>query len=217
MTPAIIFDFDGTIGETIPLALHAMRHAYKDLGLRPPSIKTLEANFGPTELGLLMRLTPERADKLFALYLAEYERAHEELSPRPFSGIRELVKNLKAHDALTAIVTGKSRESAEISLKHYGLSGLFDIVETGGLEGTVKPQKIKKILESWNFSPAATYYIGDSVQDIIDSKKAGVVPLAAAWSELADADTLAKHSPAEIFKSVDGFSSWLAERGFLPH
>ena len=216
MTPAIIFDFDGTIGETIPLALHAMRTAYKELNLRPPSVETLEANFGPTELGLLKRLSPEHADKLFALYLKEYERAHEKYSPRPFIGIRDTLRNLKKNGALAAVVTGKCRESAEISLKHYGLNEFFDTVETGGLEGTIKPEKIAKILTEWNFSPSNTYYIGDSVQDIIDSKKAGVVPLAAAWSELANADALAKHSPAEIFKSVEGFSSWLIERGFLP-
>ena len=52
MTPSIIFDFDGTIGETIPLALHALRKAYESMSLKPPSAELLTANFGPCELGL---------------------------------------------------------------------------------------------------------------------------------------------------------------------
>ena len=107
-------------------------------------------------------------------------------------------------------------DSAEISLEFYDLKDSFDIVEAGGLQGSIKPEKIEKILNIWGVQPQNTYYIGDSVMDIDDSRKAGVIPLSAAWSELADIDALARKNPEEIFRSVDGFAFWLHERGFLP-
>lgn len=216
MTPSIIFDFDGTIGETIPLALHALRKAYESMSLKPPSAELLTANFGPCELGLLRRLSPDLGDELYARYIDEYKRSHAEFSPAPFPGIRDLLRDLKSHGIPTAIVTGKSMDSAEISLEFYDLKDSFDIVEAGGLQGSIKPEKIEKILNIWGAQPQNTYYIGDSVMDIDDSRKAGVIPLSAAWSELADIDALARKNPEEIFRSVDGFAFWLHERGFLP-
>ena len=40
MKNAIIFDFDGTIAETIPLSLAAIRAAYADNGLPPEQTAT---------------------------------------------------------------------------------------------------------------------------------------------------------------------------------
>ena len=50
MNKAIIFDFDGTIAETIPLTLQAIRAAYADNSLPVPTEETIVSNFGANEL-----------------------------------------------------------------------------------------------------------------------------------------------------------------------
>jgi len=215
MNSAFIFDFDGTLGETIPLALAAMREAYVRNGLVPPTIEHLVAHFGPTEHGLLKKLHPELGDKLFADYLAAYETLHPQISPAPFTGLPEILKRLKAAGIPAGIVTGKSAESLKISLNAYGIAPYFSELEGGGPIGSIKPEKIEKILGRWNMAADKVFYVGDSDQDIRDARKAGVKMLAAQWSKhSAPIDVVRALKPDEIFPTVSSFSSWLDVSGF---
>ena len=110
MKKGFIFDFDGTLGETVDLVLAAFDSAYADLGLVMPPRDEIIANFGPTELGLLRRLSPAHGDELFARYLVHYSRLHSKYSPAPFLGIADVLKMLFDRGLLLGIVTGKARE-----------------------------------------------------------------------------------------------------------
>jgi phosphoglycolate phosphatase/pyrophosphatase PpaX len=105
-------------------------------------------------------------------------------------------------------VTGKGAESAAISLRLFELTQHFDIVESGSPAGSVKPEAIRRIVETWGFDPARVAYIGDAPNDVSEARAAGVVPLAAAWADLADRDALDARGPVATFGSVDEFSDW---------
>jgi len=205
---AFIFDFDGTIAETIPLAIEAFRHAYADLNLPLPSEARIKAHFGPIESGLLHKLNPENSAALFALYLKNFSKIIDQKKAQAFPHIKETLVALKSAGRRLAVVTGKSRESADISIEKYSLQGLFEYVECGGETGSVKPQKIRKVLSCWDVSAQDVFYIGDSPQDIIDSRECGVIPVAAAWSRVTDAEALRALSPFKLFDDTGAFAAW---------
>jgi len=149
MKTAFIFDFDGTIGETIPLVLSAIESAYADMGLTAPSREVIQSNFGPNERGLCQRLFPdskEKAETLYQRYLFHYEAQHDKFSPRPFTGIRVALKTLSENRIPIGIVTGKGDDSAKISLLKYDIVDLFSVIECGSERGAIKPEKIKAVL-----------------------------------------------------------------------
>lgn len=214
MKTAFIFDFDGTIGETIPLVLSAIESAYADMGLTAPSREVIQSNFGPNERGLCQRLFPdskEKAETLYQRYLFHYEAQHDKFSPRPFTGIRVALKTLSENRIPIAIVTGKGDDSAKISLSKYDIVDLFSVIECGSERGAIKPEKIKAVLDAWKTTPEQTrvYYVGDAVSDVYDSLEAGVIPVSAGWSDLADVSALKKTPTTKIFDSVLDFRNWI--------
>lgn len=213
MKKGFIFDFDGTLGETVDLVLAAFDSAYADLGLVMPPRDEIIANFGPTELGLLRWLSPAHGDELFARYLVHYSRLHSKYSPAPFLGIADVLKMLFDRGLLLGIVTGKARETAELSLKKYGIFDYFSVVECGDERGAVKPVKIRNVLNTWKVTPqnAEIYYLGDIERDACDAKESGITPLAAAWSDFADVAALEKSPAKAVFRSVAEFKAWVEE------
>ncbi len=200
---AFIFDFDGTLAETFPMICHAILTAYKNLGVEPPSTEVVYANFGPSELGLLKRVTPQHAQEIFDEYIRLNKEIIAKEGMRPFNGIREVLEELVKRGMKLALITGKSKESLYLTLDAIGLSEYFSILKWGEESGSVKPKCLREVLEELKISPEQAYYIGDSPQDILDCREVGVEVLSAAWADCADVKKLEKLSPKAILKNVN--------------
>lgn len=210
MENAFIFDFDGTIAETIPLSLAAIRAAYADNGLPEPSKREVVSNFGANELGMFAKMTPERAENLFESYVNQYRALHAKYSPEPFDGIGGILRKIKGAGWKLGLVTGKHPRTAEASLGFYGIRDMFDGIRCGGLNGSVKPENISSLLREWGADPKRTWYVGDVAQDVLDARAAGIRPLCAAWAKtkLSDQAELEALRPEAIFGSVGEFEAW---------
>jgi phosphoglycolate phosphatase-like HAD superfamily hydrolase len=66
------------------------------------------------------------------------------------------------------------------------------------------------VVAGWGVDPATVVSIGDVPGDVTAGRIAGVVPVAAAWSPLADPAALTAAEPDAIFDEVTDFASWLA-------
>jgi pyrophosphatase PpaX len=204
----VIFDLDGTLANTLPVCWAGFRRALHEYTGRIYTNEEITALFGPSEEGSFRQVVPERAGDALELYLQEYERVHAEIRS-PFPGILNALQFLKESDLRTAIVTGKGPRSAAISLRMLGLASNFDIVEAGSPEGVIKPQAIGKVLERWQLPAAQVAYVGDALSDVTSARKAGVIPLAAAWAETADYEALRAMEPEETFRTVEAFIAWV--------
>ena len=113
MDKAFVFDMDGTLGETVPLAIEAVKAAYRRLNLPVPSDGDIVSHFGPTEKGLFQMMDEKNCGMLYAEYLKAYAALHGVYAPKPFSGIEDVLKKISSAGIRLGIVTGKSRDSAK--------------------------------------------------------------------------------------------------------
>ena len=134
MLKGVIFDLDGTLGDTLQLCIDSFREAVAPAIGRRLTDEEIVARFGPTEEGMVRALVPERADEYVEGYLRHYEAGHE-ACPAPFDGIPELLAELKEAGMRLGLVTGKGARSTRITLRRFGLDGAFEIVETGSEGG----------------------------------------------------------------------------------
>ena len=205
----IIFDLDGTIGNTLPLCIQAFRQSIEPLALKTLSDKDIIATFGPSEEGTIQTLVPEHYQQGIVNYLQFYESLHD-LCPAPFPGIAQLLQELRSKNIRIAMVTGKGRHSTAISLKKFGLEGFFEQIETGSPTGPVKVEGINAVLQKWkDLDKTSIIYVGDAPSDITASRKAGIPVIAAAWAETAEPEKLIPLNPDQLFYSIDEFASWL--------
>lgn len=207
----LIFDLDGTLGNTVPVCYAAFHEALLAHTGREYADAEIDAMFGPSEEGMIHRIVPaERRQACLEDYLAAYERLHD-LAPRPFPGIAEAMETLRQRGMRLGLVTGKGPRSAAISLRRLGLAEAFDVIEVGSPEGAVKPEAIRRILAHWGVAPERAAYVGDTAYDVEAAREAGVFPLAAAWAPTAQRDELLAAQPAACFTDVTQLVAWTAE------
>ncbi len=207
---AVIFDIDGTLGNTIPLCIQAFRQTVEPLVHHPLTDEEIKAAFGPNEAGTIKKLAPGSDYNKAAIdFLHHYEVLHS-MCPQPFEGMLDILKTLKSKGVHLAIASGKGKESSEMTLQRFGIASFFSMVKNGSLDGKQKPGDIEQLIQSFgDVTGEETIYVGDSPSDITDSRKAGITAIAAAWATTAKADELEKEKPDELFYKVPDFAGWL--------
>lgn len=209
---AVIFDLDGTLANTLPLCIQAFRKSVEPLIKRSISDDEIIATFGPSEEGTIMALAPNHYNKGVSDYLHFYESLHE-MCPSPFDGIKEILETLRNNGVHISMVTGKGKHSTDISLKYFGLTHFFEIIETGSPDGARKAAGIQIILNALkDIKSDEVIYVGDASSDIIASRKVGVPVVAAAWAETAEPEKLKELKPDELFYTMKDFSNWMADK-----
>ncbi|MGD1912176.1 MAG: HAD family hydrolase [Rivularia sp. (in: cyanobacteria)] len=208
----IIFDLDGTLANTLPVCFEAFRRAFFEYTNRHLTDEEISSYFGPSEEGIIQQVVPSEWQACLQKYLDEYEKAHT-ICPQPFRGIETVLGYCQEKNIAVAIVTGKGKDSAAISLRYLGLEDYFDTIETGSANGGIKPEAIKSVLKKWDISPESVAYVGDSPSDITDAKEVRVIPLAAAWAETANLEGLEAMAPLATFTSVENFLDWIRIHG----
>jgi pyrophosphatase PpaX len=201
---ALIFDMDGTLGDTLPSILIALRETFARFAGRVYTDDEIVAMFGPSEEGIIRRHVPSDVyEPAVQYYLDRYSDLHAD---RPFPGIRELMADLKERGFRIGVATGKGPKTASISMRAYGLESFIDRLETGSAHGAVKPELIRRIVVSWGLPADQVAYVGDALSDMTDARIAGVLPLGAAWSR--SSSITATDTPYR-FTSVEALKGWL--------
>lgn len=209
----VIFDMDGTLGDTVYVSVEAIVRAVKKYTGKSYSHPEIIARFGPTEQGILHQLVPEDVwDQSYQYFLQEYKTLHQTGDFGVYPGIEDILNLLEAHAVRRAIVTGKGRRTAEISLHYFGLESAFKMVETGWLVGSSKEACINKVVSGWQARPDKVLYVGDAPTDIAIARRTGVLPISAAWADTADPAELAAEKPYRLFERVTDLEGWLRDQ-----
>ena len=206
--PHILFDLDGTLGNTLPLCIAAFREAIEPLLEQSLSDEMIIETFGPSEEGTIRALVPQHYETGVERYLASYARLHKDY-PSPFPGMPGILHDLKAHHCFVGLVTGKGKKSTDVTLDFYGLSGFFDTVKTGSEWGPVKKERIEEVIAETRVPRDRFLYVGDSPGDIIACRECGIKIAAAAWAETSDHRVLSSHNPDYLFRSVFDFAEFV--------
>jgi len=166
------------------------------------------ALFGASEEGMIRQVMPDRWREGERAYLIEYERLHDEHA-RPFPGIIEALRTLREWGVRLAIVTGKGRKSADISIRRLGLAPYFERIEVGSPVGPIKPQGMRAVLAAWSVSPEECAYVGDTPYDIEAAADVGLLGLGAAWASTATVGKADDPRSAPIFADVNDMMAWI--------
>ena len=200
----VIFDMDGTMCDTLPLAAECFMVAIEKVSGKKVLREDIEKTYGANEIGTLITfLGEENSSVAHKAYLDHYAKRHgDKPFDKPFDGIIEIINYLKGKGVKLYIVTSRAVESAVLTLDFYNLSDKFDGVYTGENFVNVKEKNIKEIVKSNGFNPNEVYYVGDTAGDVRESKKAGIKTISALWSPSCFSENVLKENPDHAFYSV---------------
>ncbi len=213
MIKALIFDFDGTIGDTLPLVIKAIRDSVQPYLNRELSDDEIAATFGPIEEGsvkyFLPDATPSEFEAACQAMFKSYRENHKTLCPKPFDGVAKLISHLKNEGFIVTLATGKGKTTCDISLEQYGMDNLFDMVKTGSMKGGIKPQMMREILQEYKLRPQEAVYIGDAPTDVDAARIVGVGIVSVLYgTRIEEAAVKAKH-PDAICYTIDELQTYL--------
>ena len=185
----IIFDLDGTLLNTIDDLGYACNYALEHAGWPTHPIEAYPAKVGNGINNLIRRALPE-ADRTeenilrVREYFVPYYNEHNCDYTRPYEGIPELLKTLKAQGHRLAVASNKYQAATERIVNRF-FPGVFDVIlgEREGIERKPNPQIVFDILAS--LSPLTSHlsplYIGDSLVDKETAHNADVPFVACSW------------------------------------
>ena len=186
----LIFDLDGTLINTIDDLGQACNHALSACGFPTYRIEDYPRLVGNGINRLIERALPqEHRNEATVLRLREhfvpYYDAHNCDLTRPYDGIPELLKALKAAGHTLAVASNKYQAATEKIVAHF-FPNIFDVVlgERVGVARKPDPQIVWDIIH--RLSPLAShlspmYYIGDSLVDAETAKAAKLPFVACTW------------------------------------
>ncbi|MDR1491514.1 MAG: HAD family hydrolase [Planctomycetaceae bacterium] len=212
MLKCVIFDMDGTIGDTLPFCVIAFRRTAEHFLSRTLSDEEIFEAFGPSDEGTLQKWIPDHLEDGFKIYLEEYQKLHRTMCPLPFDGMTELLHLLKKKGVLLALVTGKGWAALKITLNIFQMEDIFDAIEVGSPIGPNKPVGLRNVLQKLNLQPYETVYIGDAITDITAAKSVSIPILSASWASTADVERQRAYQPDKVCLSIEELKEELLSR-----
>lgn len=179
----VLFDFDGTLANTIPLILASYRHTIATFGLAPADDDTIRSWIGRTLPDMFTELAgADAAPGLMAAYSA-WQADHAEEYLEPYAGIDELVGELAAAGARMGIATSRRRDSAERLTRILGLHEHLPVLVAMEDTAAHKPAADPLLLaaERIGATPSEAVYVGDAVVDLAAARAAGMAAIGVTW------------------------------------
>lgn len=181
----VIFDFDGTLVDSEPGILEAIRHTVAALDLPEEAVESWRQMIGIPLEKQLAALLPEGAQNRIPEGVEIYRRFYDAIRPlysQPFPGILELLADLAERIPL-AIASSKRRESILPVLDQWGYGDLFEPIISPAEVTYPKPHpdSVERILAHHDLAPDQVVLIGDTEYDIEMALRAGVGAWGVGW------------------------------------
>ena len=175
----IIFDFDGTIADTMSVVIRiankfADHYGYKKIPLSDlPKLREKKPSAVLRHLGISIFKLPIVARRI------RFEMNKEIINLKTVVDLRDTLVHLKENGCVLGILTTNSRENVVEFLKKNDLE-LFDFVYSGrAVFG--KSRLLKKMMKEKTIPHKDPIYVGDEIRDVEAAKKAGIRVIGVSW------------------------------------
>jgi HAD superfamily hydrolase (TIGR01509 family) len=178
-TPALLFDLDGTLIDSVYQHVLAWHEALEELGLSL-AVWRIHRRIGMSG-GLLVqalgreigqRLTSEQAQELQKRHAAAYERYQSAIQPLP--GARELLQQLTRDNIPYAIATSGRPEGARSALERLGVRPEIPVITRQEVQrAKPDPDLFLAAAQRLNVPITRAMVVGDSVWDLLAARRAG--------------------------------------------
>ena len=180
----IIFDFDGTLGDTRHNIIITLQRTMQILGLPVRSDEECAATIGLTLGDSFKSMYPDMsqdvAERCVTVYRDIFYQSIEELTPQLFSGVSDTLARLAAMDIKMSIASSRSSPSLLLFLERMGIANYFSYVLGSDNVARHKPdpEPVLKTLRELGYRPSDVIVVGDMPVDVAMAHGAGVRAIA---------------------------------------
>lgn len=216
--PLVVFDLDGTLIDTAPDLVSSLNHTIGTAGLEPVTYDDLTYLVGHGGQVMIQRAFALRGRELrqddlpamLKIFVDHYAKGMPGES-RPYPGLISALDRLETAGFRLAVCTNKLEGLARRLIEGLGLTSRFAAI-TGGDTFSVRKPEATHLLETVRLAggaPARTVMIGDSLNDVLVARNAGVPSIGVpfGYSDVA----IAALEPDHVIGSFDELHADLVE------
>ncbi len=176
----LIFDFDGTLVDSLGCAMDAFNALAADFGFRKITANEIHdlRNLNSNAIIKYMKLPLYKIPAV--LYRARKYMRHEMRTLKPFPGMIQVLNALSGAGCTLGILTSNSEQNVASWLEYHGIATCFSFV-TSSPSYFGKGKTLKKIIKLNKINVNSAFYIGDEIRDIDAAKQCGVSSIAVTW------------------------------------
>jgi HAD superfamily hydrolase (TIGR01549 family)/HAD superfamily hydrolase (TIGR01509 family) len=213
-SPAIIFDMDGVVLDSMPMHLITWQQTLAPLG-----IELAASDLYPLE-GIPTETTAQRLTERFlgqscsiqeARCLAGAKRSlfRQLFEPTLVPGIAPLLHDLRGRGYRLALVTGSAQSVLNESLVPTGVAHLFETAVTGDQvsKGKPHPEPYRLAAARLGLLPSECLVVENGLLGIASAKAAGMACVA--LETTLNSDQLSSAAPDRVFPNAEALRTWL--------
>lgn len=177
---ALIFDFDGTIADTLGESRRIFNELAPDYGIRQveeheiPGLRHLSLKQILTELNIPKRRVPSIIARGTGMMRANIDRL------QLIEGMKDALADLRNRTDSFGILTSNTTANVDVFLRNHGIRDLFEFVSsTSKLTG--KARHLRAIRKTFSLKNNEMLYVGDELRDVKAAQKANIPHAAVSW------------------------------------
>lgn len=185
MISTVLFDLDGTLSDSAPGILSALRTSFAEAGLDWVDEHTARSLLGPPFWHSLPPLVGEhRVAEVVACYRSHYVEGGAMFDTACYDGVPEALQALAKRGHRLAVATSKPEPHASRIVAHLGLADYFETVCGDTLDGR-RDSKALVVGEALrrldNPDPSTVLMVGDRSHDVLGAAAHGLKCAGALW------------------------------------
>ena len=183
----IIFDFDGTLGDTRRNIIMTMQMTIAELHLPNRSEEECAATIGLPLAGCFKTLFPDIQDEFILRCAETYRRLFNEnlktIQPQAFPGVVETLSILHQKGFTLTIASSRSHNSLSELTRNMGIADYISYLLGADdvKEAKPKPEPVLKTLADMHYDAGDTLVVGDMAVDILMGANAGAKTCGVTW------------------------------------
>lgn len=194
----IIFDWDGTLVDSIDWIVHCIQRAAAEYGCPVPAPRAARDIIGLSLENAMQTLFPDLDSGTRGKLAAHYGQQFfsRQIGPDDlFPGVSSMLRELKRRGLYLAVATGKKAAGLAKAMDATGVADVF-CATRGSDQAASKPDPlmIDEIIAELGVGKQRTLMVGDSVHDLQMALNAGVAAVAVTCGAHS-ADTLKQFQP----------------------
>nr|WP_314478816.1 HAD family hydrolase [uncultured Pseudomonas sp.] len=209
----LIFDWDGTLADSVGRIVEAMQIAAERAGQAPSQEQAIKGIIGLSLAEAIHTLYPHLAHEQVERFRQHYADVYTALDQQPsplFEGVAESLVAFRADGYRLAVATGKARRGLDRVLKANGLERFFDITRAADeTRGKPHPLMLEQIIEYCGVEPGRALMVGDSAFDLQMASNAGMHAAAVGYGAMS-LQALAEFGPQVCIDHFSQLREWLA-------
>ena len=186
MYKLVIFDTDGTLLDTLDDLADSMNYVLAKRGYPQRSRAEVRSFLGGGAEWLVRQSLPQGySEEELKDFLEEYRpylKDHSAIKTRPYDGMVDVLRSLKAEGVKTAVVSSKPDESLQNIMPLY-FGDMIDVCigDRAGLRKKPAPDLLLAVMDELGAGADETLMVGDSEYDIDAAHNAKVDSCAVTW------------------------------------